>query len=291
MSNEPFTLKEALFNHDTVTRFASGIQTAYPAFNLSAFKKMVFDEEWDDRSLLERMHHVTVTLHRHFPGNYRQSLDILLEAQSHLAAGSFVNLVPADFVALYGLDDPDASIPALEQFTQQGSAEFAVRHFIVKYPNWMMAQMLVWADHDHPEVRRLSSEGCRPRLPWGIRLYKLIDNPGPLRFAHKVDKNHLPIIGVAHFMSFAFCGGIEPEEALPSGRACILGPAHPRKNTGDVIGIQRWCGSEIDIRVGYVGCNCRGQHPVLSRQVSNFSIRHPILHVAVCVEFGTQPPG
>jgi 3-methyladenine DNA glycosylase AlkC len=180
MNDEPFSLKEALFNQDTVTLFAKGIKNAYPAFDLSAFMKMVFDEGWDYRSLLERMHHVTQTLHQHFPDNYRQSLDILLEAQSHLAAGSFVNLVPADFVALYGLDDPDVSIPALEKFTQLGSAEFAVRHFIVKYPERMMAQMLVWAEHEHPEVRRLASEGSRPRLPWGIRLFKLIDDPGPI---------------------------------------------------------------------------------------------------------------
>jgi 3-methyladenine DNA glycosylase AlkC len=60
------------------------------------------------------------------------------------------------------------------------SAEFAVRHFIARYPNRMMVQMLQWADHPHEGVRRLSTEGCRPRLPWGIRLYDLIQDPSPI---------------------------------------------------------------------------------------------------------------
>ena len=33
-----------------------------------------------------------------------------------------------------------------------------------------MQRMLVWSKHPHPSVRRLSSEGCRPRLPWAMGL-------------------------------------------------------------------------------------------------------------------------
>ena len=89
-------------------------------------------------------------------------------------------MVFLDFVEVFGLDDYEASIPALEYFTQYMSAEFAVRPFIVKYPKQMLAQMLVWSKHTNPDVRRLSSEGSRPRLPWGIALPALKKDPAPV---------------------------------------------------------------------------------------------------------------
>ena len=93
---------------------------------------------------------------------------------------SIVQWVFTDYVEVYGLDDWEASIPALEEFTQQFSAEFAIRPFIVRYPERTMAQMLTWAGHESAEVRRLASEGCRPRLPWGIRLQDLVADPSPI---------------------------------------------------------------------------------------------------------------
>jgi 3-methyladenine DNA glycosylase AlkC len=56
----------------------------------------------------------------------------------------------------------------LEEFTQRMSAEFAIRPFIVRYPELTMVLMLHWARHESTEVRRVASEGCRPRLPRGI---------------------------------------------------------------------------------------------------------------------------
>jgi 3-methyladenine DNA glycosylase AlkC len=89
-------------------------------------------------------------------------------------------MVFADFVEAYGLDDWDLSIPALEQFTHLASAEFAIRPFIVRYPERSMAQMLEWSRSDDVDLRRLASEGCRPRLPWGIALTALKADPLPI---------------------------------------------------------------------------------------------------------------
>ena len=69
---------------------------------------------------------------------------------------------------------------AIERITQFTSCEFAVRPFIIKYPKEMMKQMLVWSKHEHWGVRRLSSEGCRPRLPWAMALPNLKENPAPI---------------------------------------------------------------------------------------------------------------
>jgi 3-methyladenine DNA glycosylase AlkC len=89
-------------------------------------------------------------------------------------------MIFSDFIALYGLDDWEVSIPALEEFTQQVSAEYALRPFIAKDQERMMARMLAWAHHENAEVRRLATEGCRPLLPWGMVLSELRDDPSPI---------------------------------------------------------------------------------------------------------------
>jgi 3-methyladenine DNA glycosylase AlkC len=140
----------------------------------------VFDDGWTARELKQRMRHVTTTLHSFLPDDYRAALDILRRALPRVGDHGFVKMVFPDFVEVYGLEDWEASIPALEQFTQEMSAEFAIRPFIVRYPESTMTQMERWAHHPNAEVRRLSSEGCRPRLPWGIRLAALVADPSPI---------------------------------------------------------------------------------------------------------------
>jgi 3-methyladenine DNA glycosylase AlkC len=121
-----------------------------------------------------------LALHEFLPPDYRASLQSLRQALPLLSTEGIVKLVFPDYVEMYGLDDWAVSIPALEAFTQEISAEFAIRPFIVRYPERTMAQMLDWAHHPHPDVRRLASEGCRPRLPWGIRLHALVADPSPI---------------------------------------------------------------------------------------------------------------
>ena len=44
----------------------------------------------------------------------------------------------------------------------------------------MMAQMHAWSKHENEHVRRLSSEGCRPALPWGVALARFKTDPTPI---------------------------------------------------------------------------------------------------------------
>jgi 3-methyladenine DNA glycosylase AlkC len=94
----------------------------------------------------------------------------------------FPYLIFPDFVARYGLDKKhrQRSLKALELFTRQSSAEFAIRPFIKQDPEGVMKQMLAWAKHPNEHVRRLASEGCRPRLPWGESLPLFKKDPAPV---------------------------------------------------------------------------------------------------------------
>ncbi len=174
------TALKNIFNEQSLTALATAIQQAYPNFDRQGFTARVFDEGWAARELKERMRHITTVLHRHLPSDYRTALDILSKALPLLSDYGFETMVFPDYVEVYGLDDWEASIPALEQFTQQVSAEFAIRPFIARYPERTLAKMLEWARHKDPRVRRLASEGCRPRLPWAMALPALKADPSPI---------------------------------------------------------------------------------------------------------------
>jgi 3-methyladenine DNA glycosylase AlkC len=168
------------FNEESVGALASAIRREHPAFEREAFMAAVFDDGWTGRELKERMRHITTVLGDCLPKDYCAALDLLRSALPHVGDHGLVKMVFPDYVECYGMDDWEASMPALEEFTRQASAEFAIRPFIVRYPERTMVQMLAWAGHESAEVRRLASEGCRPRLPWGIRLPALMADPSPI---------------------------------------------------------------------------------------------------------------
>ena len=169
-----------LFNEQSIGALAGAISQQYPAFDRAAFMAAVFDDVWTTRELKARMRHVTVSLRPRLPAPYPDALDVLCGAAATPIPFGFEAMVFPDFVEVYGLKDWGASLPALEQFTQIASAEFAVRPFIAHDPDRMMAQMLAWARHENVHVRRLASEGCRPRLPWGMALTGFKADPSPI---------------------------------------------------------------------------------------------------------------
>lgn len=176
----PDALKDTLYQRPLVEDMAAVLGSIEPTFAAGAFLRQVYDDGWDGRVLKERMRHVTTALRDHLPSDYRAALAVLKQAAPRLNRHGFLLLSFCDFVEQYGLDDWDASLPALELFTPLMSAEFAVRPFIIKDAPRMMAQMLAWSRHENEHVRRLSSEGCRPRLPWAMALPDFKRDPSPV---------------------------------------------------------------------------------------------------------------
>jgi len=84
-----------------------------------------------------------------------------------------------EFVARRGIAHPKRALQALHALTQRLTAEFAIRPLVVAHPSLVFATLLRWTRDPSPHVRRLCSEGSRPRLPWGLRLRALIDDPTP----------------------------------------------------------------------------------------------------------------
>ena len=157
---------------------ARAVQALEPGFDATAFTRTVLGGGWRDLELKARMHRIAAALQAHLPGSYRQQLAVLMRAAP--AFGGFEAMFFPDFVEQFGRQDFDVSLDALEHFTRYSSSEFAVRPFLAAEPERMLARMLQWAGHENEHVRRLASEGSRPRLPWGMRLPALIADPAPL---------------------------------------------------------------------------------------------------------------
>ncbi len=80
-------------------------------------------------------------------------------------------------VGQHGLDEFEASMDLLREMTQRSTAEFAIRHFLLADQARALAIMERWLDDPNEHVRRLVSEGSRPRLPWGMKLQALCQDP------------------------------------------------------------------------------------------------------------------
>ncbi len=167
-----------LFDEAFVSALAHAVHAQAPAFSTRRFTRDVFGKPWESLELKARMRHITRALGAHLPGAYRDQLEVL-QAVAPSFRG-FTAMVFPDFVEAFGADDPDRSLPALEQFTQYSSSEFAIRPFIVRDEAQTMARMRGWTSHASEHVRRLASEGCRPRLPWAMALPRFKADPSPV---------------------------------------------------------------------------------------------------------------
>lgn len=161
-------LKDMFFTEDSIDKFADAIKKHYPVFDKKRFLGLMFDGSLESRELLDKMRHTTRCLHETLPKSYGEALEILKKAAPGVKG--FEAMALPDFVASYGLDDWDLSLPALGHFTKYYSSELAIRPFLAKDPERGMAYMAAWAEDKDSKVRRLASEGCRPRLPWAMAL-------------------------------------------------------------------------------------------------------------------------
>lgn len=84
------------------------------------------------------------------------------------------------WVELRGLEQPAESLAALKEMTRRFTGEFAVRPFLAADPEGTLAVLKGWTASPDQQVRRLCSEGSRPRLPWGMRLQCFVKDPEPL---------------------------------------------------------------------------------------------------------------
>ncbi|HYE56743.1 MAG TPA: DNA alkylation repair protein [Chitinophagaceae bacterium] len=179
------SLLKDLYSPSFYDKFSTIVANVLPSFNKQQFKKAIFDKDWETRELKSRMKHTSAVLHRFFPGNFEQSTTIIekiVEAlrQHNMTRHSLEFMFFPDYIETYGIDHFNAATRAFESLTQFTSCEFAVRPFIIRYGQQMINKMTAWSKHENHHVRRLASEGCRPRLPWAMAIPALKKDPTPI---------------------------------------------------------------------------------------------------------------
>lgn len=172
---EPF---KNLFNEALIDNVAASLLKHSTTFDTSAFKASVFDDQWQQRELKDRIYHIASSMQPLLPSDYIQAVNILQLAGAEFSGVEY--LISPAFVELFGLEDYEPSVKALEVMTPYSSSELAVRPFIIRYGDRMMQQMQRWAESNNEHVRRLASEGCRPRLPWAMALPEFKRDPAPV---------------------------------------------------------------------------------------------------------------
>jgi len=176
---EKFSLKDALYNPEKVQKIATEIKAVYPDFEQESFEKDVLDL-FPELELKERMYHIRDMLTHYLPQDYREAVNILLEAlpealdntKSDDDFGDFIYAPYGEFVTLHGccLEHLDFSLAALREISKRFSVEFAIRDFINTFPTETLAVLESCSLSDNYHERRLASEGLRPKLPWAKKL-------------------------------------------------------------------------------------------------------------------------
>ena len=185
---EKFSLKDELFNPIKVEMIAREINEVYPSFDACSFTKEVVDR-FPTLELKERIYHIRDMLHKYLPKDYREAVNVLLEAlppaldntKTDDDFGDFIYAPYSEYVAMYGCNEKhlDFSLQALREITKRFSVEFAIRDFINTYPTQTLTVLEACAKSENYHERRLASEGLRPTLPWAKKLS--IDYHDPLR--------------------------------------------------------------------------------------------------------------
>ena len=164
---------------ENIKKLARLIKQRATEFDVHAFESVALTEEWAGLALKQRIRALTIAIQAGLlkakVGDYKDCLAILKPVSIEFS-GLFHFVFP-DYVECYGLESFELSMHALALFTQNSTAEYAIRAFLKREPERTKDQMLSWAHSDNEHLRRLASEGVRPKLPWSYHLPWIAENP------------------------------------------------------------------------------------------------------------------
>lgn len=183
-----------LLGAEAVDCLAQNILLVYPKFNEDTFRRTA-SNGLEPLGILDRGQHLAKALRQSLPEKFSTAVEILLASLTppltqtdNLGLAVFFYLPHVRFIAEYGLepeenggqDSFEISMKAQYELTKRFSAEFSIRPFLIRQQERTLTRLLEWVSDPDPHVRRLCSEGTRPRLPWAKRIPAFISNPKPV---------------------------------------------------------------------------------------------------------------
>ena len=181
-----------LINRTTVRDASRHLQRVWPDFDAHRFETLAL-AGLETLEFKARARHIAAALAATLPQEFAAAAPIIETALGPPAMDDDLGALRtgdaglagwavwpfAEFVARHGLGDPARALQTLRELTQRFTSEWAVRPFIERHPALAFEVLSAWTRDPNPHVRRLASEGSRPRLPWGLQLKALIEDPTP----------------------------------------------------------------------------------------------------------------
>jgi len=205
---ERFSLKDHLFNRQTLGQLADEFAAGVPGFDAARFLDTVVPG-LEGRELLQRLDWITDCLEPHLPQQFPEMAAVVEAAlppkldptRTDDDFGHFIHSVPGILAVRHGLEDhPERALDLIHAATQRFSMELYIRPFINAWPDLVLARMMQWTEDPNYHVRRLVSEGTRPKLPWAKAVTLTPDqtfpflerlHADPTRYVTRSVANHL----------------------------------------------------------------------------------------------------
>lgn len=179
------------FNRALVEDMAFHLQRVWPAFDKKSFVSAAL-VNFPALELKQRAHQIAGALGTHLPDDVPKALKTITAALRPLKADGALHDDPktgiagwailpfGEYVAAQGLGHVAPSLAALRELTIRSTSEFAIRPFVLHHGDETLRTLKQWAKDKNEHVRRLVSEGTRPRLPWGLQLKPFVKDPAPI---------------------------------------------------------------------------------------------------------------
>lgn len=161
------------------------VSKVHPQFPRSAFVREAL-KGYEALELMDRGRKIAAALRNHLPQDYPEAIRVLVKSTRQRiqlpghAMASFLFLPHQQFIELYGLGNLEESLCAIHELTGKFSAEFSIRPFLIHHREETLKRLRTWTNDPDLHVRRLVSEGTRPRLPWAPRLPDFQKDPQPV---------------------------------------------------------------------------------------------------------------
>ena len=191
-----------------------------------------------------RAGHIARVMAEALPGEFPEQAEVLVRSLGPALTKTEGNgLAPfcyfphSCFIGEYGEEHFEAGMEANYELTKRFTAEFSVRPYIAVDPERAIARLMEWTADENAHVRRLVSEGSRPRLPWGIRLKAVVEDPGltlpllevlkddPVLYVRRSVANHLGDVLKDHpDVAYGVCERwVEEAKGLPEEQRAARG--------------------------------------------------------------------
>jgi 3-methyladenine DNA glycosylase AlkC len=259
---EPF---KNLINAALVREAAGHLARQAPGFDARGFTRLA-TTGLDGLEMKARAMHICAALEATLPSDFNAAADLLDAALAPPEAGEqmaqleglqqglrgWILWPVGEYLARHGQPHPQRALRSLHALTQRFTAEFAIRPFIVHHPVLVFDTLASWVHDESAHVRRLVSEGSRPRLPWGLQLKSLVRDPSPTlpllralqddgsEYVRRSVANHLNDIAKDHPALVARWLHEHLPTAGPGRRALLRHASRTLIKAGDAAVLQAW---------------------------------------------------